>query len=530
MEIENLLKRLDIPEDARAEMGKCYAKHKRIENDLFESRQRLIEAQHIAHIGDWELNISTGKLHWSDEIFNIFELDKKCSDMSYEKFLSIVHPEDREMVDAAYKKSLSDQMPYEITHRLLMSDGRIKYVHEKCLTCYGSGGDPIRSVGTVQDITENKKAEQKLLKIQKLESLGLLAGGIAHDFNNLLTGIMGNASLITIEDNPARQKKLAEDIIGASRRAAGLTQKLIFFAKGGVSEKRLCSMAEIIKESAEFSMGKNSLSRCEFTIAEDLWMAEVDSEQIGQVIQNLVINASQAMPDGGIVKIAAENANILPEGIRVSDGSIFIHIAVSDTGIGIPDKYQEKIFDPYFTTKGNSGSGLGLAVVYSVIKKHEGFITLDSEQGRGTTFHVYLPATLQKIEEEKKCTEVAGISAGLRILIMDDEPMVREMLQIMLSNHHVEVTEDGSVALEKYAQALESGSPFDLAILDLTVPGGMGGEETLRKIREIDPGAVAIVSTGYSENIPTDFDGMLLKPYSFRKLNCTIKEALHLKP
>jgi PAS domain S-box-containing protein len=390
----------------------------------------------------------------------------------------------------------------------------------------GKDGKFYGRIWTFHDITEPKRAEEERLKIQKLESLGVLAGGIAHDFNNLLTGIMGNISIILSENNPAVRKKLVEETIKATKRATNLTQKLLAFAKGGIPEKKIGSVSEIIQESADFSLGKGSLCRCEMMLPDDLWFADMDSGQIGQVIQNLVINANQAMPEGGIIWIKAENIELQPENIYGLKSGIFVHISISDEGIGIPQKYLSKIFDPYFTTKQQSGggSGLGLAVANAVINNHKGAITVESEQGKGATFHVFLPAVRQEVAVKQEPECVPEVLKDLKILVMDDEAMIRDLIKIMIEKLgcQAEFAENGLEALSKYSSALKSKKPFDLVILDLTIPGGMGGVETLEKLHEIDPGVAAIISSGYSNIIPKGFIGVLVKPYTQEDLRNVI--------
>ena len=380
-----------------------------------------------------------------------------------------------------------------------------------------SQGRIIGIVGIGRNITARKQMEEEFLKIEKHRSVGVLAGGIAHDFNNILTGILGNiflAGLYTDSD------KISERLVEAERasiRAKDLIQQLLTFSKSGAPIKKIVSIADLLKNSVIFAL-RGSNVRCETAIPDDLWPAEIDEGQMNQVISNLVINADQAMASGGIVKVRAENMTIEAEsGLPLKEG---------DHGIGIPEDDLPKIFDPYFTTK-QKGSGLGLATTYSVVKNHDGHITVESHVGVGTTFHMYLPAF--PVEEEK----VAGkpITGEGRILVMDDEELLRELVSDMLTNIGYEVTAaiDGAEAIELYKEATESGNPFDAVIIDLTIPGAMGGKKTIQKLREIDPGVKAIVSSGYSNDpIMADFrmhgfKGVIAKPYETKELS----EVLH---
>lgn len=393
-------------------------------------------------------------------------------------------------------------------------------------------GTPKGTWGIVRDITERKKMEEELRKIERLESLGILAGGIAHDFNNLLTGILGNLSLIESKKTEDFQNIL-EEAKQASIQAKNLTQQLLTFSKGGEPIKGKVSIENIIRDSAKFSLhGSNVRYECYF--ATDLWKVEVDKGQISQVIDNLVINANQAMPEGGKLTIKAENTILDPDNLLPLPGGKYIKITIQDEGIGVPEEYLPKIFDPYFSTK-QEGSGLGLATVYSVIQKHGGYITVESQVGKGCTFFLYLPAIEEeKVDEEKeKETKKAPTEEG-KILVMDDEKIVRRAVGGMLERlgHIVEFAENGEEAISKYKEAMSSGDPFDAAILDLTVPGGMGGKKTMKELLRINPDIKAIVSSGYStdpvmaNHKKYGFSAVVVKPFDLKELNEAIKKVL----
>jgi PAS domain S-box-containing protein len=382
-----------------------------------------------------------------------------------------------------------------------------------------------------REISDREKMEHELLKTQKLESLGILAGGIAHDFNNLLASIMGNISLALLDLNPAddiyRQLEAAER---ASLRAQDLTRQLLTFSKGGEPVKRSTVISELIKEAAGFAL-RGARIRYDFSFPEGLWLVEIDEGQISQVIHNLVINADHAMPEGGTIEIRCDNSIVdARSGLPLRPGD-YVRITIQDHGIGISREHLPKIFDPYFTTK-QKGSGLGLATSYSIVKKHGGHIIAESMLGVGTTFTFYLPATK---EAQARTTPDERIPLGTgRILIMDDEEEVRITTGEILKRlgYTIELTDDGARAIECYREALAGGRPFDAVIMDLTVPGGMGGKDVVLKLREMDPEVNAIVSSGYSNDpIMADFrkygfKGMVTKPYRIRDLGVTLHEVL----
>ncbi|MEW6160030.1 MAG: ATP-binding protein [Verrucomicrobiota bacterium] len=383
-----------------------------------------------------------------------------------------------------------------------------------------------------RDITEQQKMATELLKASKLESLGVLAGGIAHDFNNILGSILGNLSLAKML--VAAETELyttLERAVKASLRAKELTRQLLTFAKGGAPVRKAASIADLIRDTTHFVL-RGSNVRSELLLPDDLWPAEIDEGQIGQVLDNLIINARQAMPDGGVVKLKAENL-VLPENSRIplSTGR-YIHLSIHDTGIGIAPENLPKIFDPYFTTK-QKGSGLGLATTYSIMRKHEGHISVESAPGEGTTFHLYLPASSKPLPE-KPAEKLGTLGGQGRVLVMDDEPSIRQLLQAMLKmlGYEVETVTDGAEAIQVYCVAQATGKPFNVVIMDLTIPGGMGGKEAIQKLTILDPEVRAIVSSGYS-NDPVmanfkeyGFRGMVAKPYQIEDLARALKEVI----
>ena len=384
----------------------------------------------------------------------------------------------------------------------------------------------------IKDISERKRMEDELLKTVKLDSLGTLAGGIAHDFNNLLTGILGNISLVeTDREISDRSHSRLQDAAKAASRAQDLTRQLATFSKGGAPIKKTSSIAPLLKDCASFVLrGTNVRGR--LSIPENLWPVDMDIGQIGQVIDNLIINASQAMPNGGPVLIRAANIDVREEHhLPLKDGK-FVRVSIADQGTGIPKKHLRKIFDPYFTTK-ERGSGLGLATSYSIIKRHGGLITVRSKVGVGSTFYFFLPASSPQPSVYEPPIAGSGTQKG-RILVMDDEDLIRKLAKDLLSDlgYEVALAAEGSEALAAYTNAMEEDRPYDLVIMDLTIPGGLGGKQTISRLLEIDPEAKVIVSSGYSNDpIMSDYErygfkAVLPKPYNGSQLNELVERVI----
>jgi CheY-like chemotaxis protein len=366
--------------------------------------------------------------------------------------------------------------------------------------------------------------EKELQKIQKLESLGVLAGGIAHDFNNILTGISTNLSMARmyghLRDDIAEMLADAEK---ASVRAKNLTQQLLAFAKGGTPIKKPVSISSLITTTAAFSLSGSNV-KCEFSLPDDLWLTEVDEGQIGQVLQNLIINADQAMPRGGTIKIRADNMVIAARDSLPLENGFYVRIAVTDQGIGVSKKDMPRIFDPFFTTK-QKGSGLGLATAFAIVNSHAGHIEVDSVIEQGTTFSVYLPA-LERTSGEKRRERKRLIQGEGKILLVDDEEIIWRAAGEAMTRmgYEVRFAKDGAEGIRLYQEEMGTDRPFRAVIMDLTIPGGMGGKQAVGEIRKIDPDAKIIASSGYS-NDPVmssfreyGFCGIITKPYRIEEL------------
>ncbi|MHA2062261.1 MAG: PAS domain S-box protein, partial [Candidatus Sifarchaeia archaeon] len=449
-------------------------------------------------------------------------------------FIDFVAPEYKGIVMDRYRRRISgERVPARYEIEIITKEG-IRIPVEISASLIDYEGRPA-NMAMIRDITDRTLIEDELQKVEKLESLSLLAGGIAHDFNNFLTAILNNITLgklyAAFGDKVIERLTEAEK---ASMRAKELTQQLLAFAKGGAAFRKVISISELLKETVNFTLSGSSVWR-EFYIPENLWSVVVDESQINQVIQNLVINADQAMPEGGIIEVRAENVAIdATKGMPLKTGD-YVKISIQDQGVGIPKDHLTKIFDPYFTTK-DTGSGLGLATSYSIIKNHDGYISVESELEIGTTFSIYLPAAPEEISDKEKAKKEPIAGTG-NILIMDDEDVIREAIGEILTHlgYQVELAKNGEEAIALYKAAKSVGQSFDLVLMDLTIRGGMGGKEAIKKLLEIDPNVKALVSSGYSTDpVMSDykkygFTGVVAKPYNISELSETVHETIKRK-
>jgi PAS domain S-box-containing protein len=458
--------------------------------------------------------------------------------------LRLSHDNGEEVCENEISQVLRTGETLEMTKHLVLHsrDGRQRSLALTSAPIRGHDGKINGVVTIFRDITGEQKREEELQKASKMESVSLLAGGIAHDFNNVLTAILGHVSLA--KASATTPEAFISTVEKACLYATDLTRQLLTFAKGGSPNRCVESVTEIIKESVDFSLHGSSL-RCHFDLAEDLRPVEVDRNQIHQVLNNLVINAVQASPRGGSLKVSAENARVTREQpVGTLEPGDYVRISIADNGSGIAPEHLSRIFDPYFTTK-TTGSGLGLSTSYSIIHKHEGLLQVESAVGKGTTFSIYLPASAAPAPAAAEEPSAAATPAARenpsasdgpkRVLFMDDEEVLQELVGAMLNylGYEVECAADGNQALEKYAQAKAAGQPFDVVMVDLTVPGGMGGYEAVQRLLAMDPDVKAIVSSGYSNDpIMAEFQlhgfkGVIAKPYQLVELGGVLEQVIH---
>jgi PAS domain S-box-containing protein len=452
-------------------------------------------------------------------------------------YAEFIHPDDRQLVAERGDRRLTeldDPGPY--TFRAIVKSGETRWVELSAVPVTWEGKPAVLSFLT--DVTERKHLDEERQRVAKLESVGLLAGGIAHDFNNILTSIMGNISLASMEAQDGSELQnslqLAEK---ASQRAKDLTKQLLTFSKGGAPVTRLASLAELLKDTTGFAL-RGSNVKCHLSIPADLWHAEIDAGQVSQVIRNLVVNAQQSMPAGGTMDISAENLALTEKqssgrGLPLRPGN-YVMISVTDHGSGIPVDHLKKIFEPFFTTRPKS-SGMGLATSFSIVRQHGGHLNVESKAGSGSTFHIYLPTSVESAAAKQDKIDAASRTGKARILVMDDEKTVREIAGRMLKHigyADIEFATDGIEAIKLYKAAIELGNPFSMAILDLTIPGGMGGEMTIRNLLKIDPAVKAIVSSGYVDDpvmarySEYGFSGVVAKPYTIAELRKAMQDVM----
>jgi PAS domain S-box-containing protein len=482
--------------------------------------------------GVWDWNVLTGKVFFSDRFQDILGHDAHELNQDLDEWLQLIHPEDVQAATETFEKIRNGGMSScSFEHRVRNKTGDYRWFFNRGKVIRRTAsGKPARITGTISDTTEHRRMKEQLFKAQKLESVGVLAGGIAHDFNNILTAMIGYTSLARIYlQVPNKALKALEEAEKASHRATELTRQLLTFAKGGNPMKQCVSTAHLLHESVSLALrGTKTKEIC--NVSEDLYV-DADEEQMGQAFSNIILNAAQAMPNGGEVVIEAKEIVLDEKNTHELPPGTYIMISFSDQGGGISPEILDKIFDPFFTTKGGC-TGLGLSTAYSIIRKHGGSIVVRSETDAGTTVTLLIPSSgkecrKQEILENKVCNipHCTG-----QVLVMDDEEMIRSLSSELLSllGYQVYTCKNGEEATDIYKTAQEIGRPFSAVIMDLTIPGGMGGKEAAQNILAIDPDARLIVSSGYSndpvlaEYSKYGFIAAVSKPYTVDKLMKTL--------
>jgi len=521
--------------------------HQQIEEKLKESEQRLHNIIQGSPIPAFVIGKDHRVLYWNkalEELTRVKAEEVVGTKQHWQAFYGEERPCMADlMVDQAlemiplwyfdkYLKSQLIEEAYESTDFFPTLGDNGKWLRFTAAVIRDTQGGLVGAIETLEDVTERTRAEEELIRVKKLESLGIFAGGLAHDFNKLISIMLHNifATKLTLADE--QQVVLGEGLEIAERaglQAKELAHRLATFAKGGESIRKIGSISQLLMNSVELSLSGSNVT-CEFSLPNDLWLVEMDDVQIRQVIHNLVVNAREAMPKGGTVTIDAVNVNAnASNGLPPKEGK-YVKWSVKDHGIGIPQENLQKIFDPYFTTKpaGTArGMGLGLAICYSIIKKHDGLIEVKSEPGVGSTFSVHLPATPEEgLSRKDPSDQSVTMTRGGKILVMDDDETVRNATGIVLHylGYDVEYAKDGKEAVVLYSLAKEKNQPFFAVILDLTVPGGMGGKEAMKELLAIDPSVKAVITCGYSDHpISSEFKksgfcGALAVPYDIDKI------------
>ncbi len=498
---------------------------------LSEEKERL--AVTLRSIGDGVVTTDVqGRvvlLNWVAEELTGWSQDEAQGKRVEEVFYIVDERDGSPAENPVYKVLETGEIVTLSNHAALISrNGEIRSIADSGAPIKDEEGNILGVVLVFRDVTEKKRMQEELLKVKKLESIGVLAGGIAHDFNNILTAILGNINLARAKAaGRAEVDEPLEQAEKACARARALTNQLLTFAKGGAPILAASSLKEVVEESAGFVLRGSNIG-CRFRFPDDLWLVRMDPDQISQVIQNIVLNARQAMPTGGNIEISARNMAGVSPMPHLRPGN-YVELTIRDDGPGIPPEIQEQIFDPFFTTK-EMGSGLGLAICHSIVGKHDGGITFSSRPGQGTSFTIYLPAAKDGGGEKRD----VSVAKGLHVLIMDDEEMVREIGMRMLESlgHRTEGACNGEEAMELFEKARSHGDPFDLVLLDLTVPGGPGGLETLAMLRKVDSHVRAVVLSGYSDDPVMagferyGFQAALAKPYRLADLQEAIARAM----
>ncbi len=510
---------------------KDITERKNISENIIKNQKRYEKAQEMGHVGNWEYNPQTTMFWASNEAKRIYGFDVGLEDFTTEKVENCI-PE-RESVHQALIDLVEHNKPYDLVFDIITHDkGVRKTIHSIAEVERDDQGNPLKVTGVISDITEKRKLETYLRRSQKLESLGLLAGGIAHDFNNILSAIMGFTEIAAMKTSEKEISEYLKKSLTSIERAQALTRQLLTFAKGGEPVKKIGKLFPFVEDTVNFALSGSSVSS-KFNIQENLWPCDFDKNQIGQVIDNLTINAKQAMSDGGTIEVAAENLTIIENAHPVLDPGKYIKISLKDQGVGIPKEYLTKIFDPYYSTK-PKGHGLGLATCYSIVQKHDGYIEVESEPGKGSTFSIFLPATDKPVDIENTI-QISQHKGSGTFIVMDDEESIRDIVKEMLESfgYAVVLKQSGSETIDYLKEKAEENFDITGMIFDLTIPGGMGGKEAVKEVKKLFPDVPIFVASGYSEDPIVSnpenygFNASIRKPFKLSDLSEMLEK--HMK-
>lgn len=507
--------------------------NKKAYSSLQNITQQLIYTQKNAHIGSWKLDFDTNNLWCSDEVYDIFEIDKNKFRATYQAFVDAIHPEDKVLVEQAYNGSIEHKSKYDIEHRLLMTDGRIKYVHEQCITIYDDAGKPLQSLGSVQDITQRHEMTEALNRAEKMDALGKLTGGVAHDFNNLLGVILGYSEILAkeLKDN-AELTQYVDFISKAGYRGANLTRKLLSFSKNKSSEVACININQLITSNEEII--KKTLAgqiNFETTLLTNLWNVQININDFDDVILNMCINSFHAMPKGGSLKITTKNETLTHDKAALLNTATgdYVVLTVEDTGSGMSEDIKNKIFDPFFTTKKDKGTGLGLSQAYGFIKSSGGVIQVHSEIGVGSRFIMYFPRFISDNKNQAIVNEDSveqELTGNETILIVDDEKPLEELAQHLLQakGYTVYVAEN---ALQALLMLEDFSNEIDLVLSDIIMPE-MNGFELAKEISKIYPNINILLASGFQDdNQSNDYKGTIIaKPYDAFTLLSNVRQCL----
>ena len=523
--------------DARLEAEKQEQRRRASEEELRRSRENLQHAQRIASLGSWEVDLRTRKTTWSGELCRILGLTPGESTPGRLAFMSTVHPEDRARVAVLVEEALRSGCWRPFEHRIVRPDGSERYVREHAEVIVSEFGDPVAIVGILQDITEYKRLEEQFHQAQKLEGIGRLAGGVAHDFNNLLTVINGYSDLLLSELNPMDpvHGHVAE-IRAAGERAADLTRRLLAFSRKQISEPKPLNLNSLIGEAGRM-LGRMVGENIEIAtkLAPDPGFVLADAGQMNQVLLNLVVNARDAMQGGGRILIETEIVEIrepLVAGHPEARRGEFVRLSISDTGAGMDAEVQSHIFEPFFTTKPEgAGTGLGLASVYGIVKQSDGWIEVESEPGKGSTFRIYLPRVRRDPAPLEALRPAAAAEPGSEtILVVEDQAGVRRLACDVLKNAGYEVIEAGS-GDEALALVQRHTGAIDLMLTDVMMPG-ITGTQLAARLASLRPGMKVLFTSGHSPEVIAELGvseggaGYLPKPFTPSELAARVRQAL----